>query len=62
MRNFKTERVEKISALILPAYDQHDKRASAVDALTDLRHFCDKHAIDFHGCLATSYQHYLEEK
>lgn len=32
------------------------------DLLTDLRHYCDQHEIDFEGCLEGSLDVYLEEQ
>ena len=32
------------------------------DLLTDLRHFCDQHEIDFEDCLEGSLDVYLEEQ
>lgn len=30
--------------------------------LADIRHWCDKHNVDFHGACDLSYSHYLEER
>lgn len=35
---------------------------TVTDALTDLRHLCDMHNLDFGKCDRLAYAHYLKEK
>jgi hypothetical protein len=41
---------------------EHEHGTNAVDLLTDLRHWCDVYAVNFHQACDMSYQHYLAEK
>ena len=38
----------------------HDE--NVIDLLTNLRHYCDAYAVNFHQACDISYQHYLTEK
>jgi|GEM_PF-3661540 len=46
----------------LPSYDRSDRQANVTDALTNLRHYCDHHKLDFYVATGSSYQHYLAER
>lgn len=39
-----------------------DKEANVTDLLTDLRHYCDEHGIDYAEQDKRAYAHYVAEK
>jgi hypothetical protein len=41
--------------------DPHDRFTTLADALCDLRHWADRHGVDFHEALDKSYKHYVAE-
>lgn len=41
--------------------DPHDKQANVIDLLTDLRHYCDAHNLDFTACDLIAQGHHTEE-
>lgn len=43
-------------------YGGGSREEFVADILTDLRHFCDRHGIDFHAASDTSCTHYIEER
>jgi hypothetical protein len=62
-RNVNSARGAKIGkALERAGYEgAPDWRATVSDALTDLRHLCDTHGLDFGDCDRSAYEHYLAE-
>lgn len=62
------ERAERITTL-MSTYDDllgevHEEPDALrlASVLTDVRHFCDVHGIDYYEAERTSYQHYLAER
>ena len=42
-------------------YDDESPETFAVDLLADIRHFCDKHQLEFHKLNKLAYGHYTAE-
>jgi len=56
------ERIEFASRLFeVSPYDEHGKETSLIDILSDLRHYCYFHDIDFSACIRSSENHFNEE-
>lgn len=51
---------EKVSGNTVRSYS--GKVETLTDVLTDLRHYAEKHNLDFYSILDLSYRHYLAEK
>lgn len=56
---------ERCAAKIDPTVREYEHgpglECGVVDILTDLRHYCDKHGLDFAEACDDSYSHYIEE-
>lgn len=55
------ERAVRCHAALEIYDDAWDARTNAIDMLTDLRHWCDRHGLAFHELDRTAYQHYMAE-
>ena len=56
------DRSKKIGKILQFHYDPYGPEENVTDVLTDLRHYCDKHKLDFAKCDRMAYQHYLAER
>jgi hypothetical protein len=54
-------RVRKATKALAPYRDGDDTQSPVVDILTDLRHYCHYHGINFEDAAATSLDHFTTE-
>ena len=57
-------RANRLHAALANEYegtDAENVETLAIDALTDLRHLCDLHGLDFGRCNRIAQNHYVEE-
>lgn len=55
-------RAELAEYAILPFIEEFgDDRTALVDLLADLRHWCDRHEVDFQDALDSAFNHYQAE-
>jgi len=64
MRAKNVERVQRATTMLRSTYLNHPTRLvleDVTDALTDLRHLCDRRGYAFGALDQTAYSHYIEE-
>jgi hypothetical protein len=65
MRNDNRARGKRAQKALRRAYGRSEVRlepdCAVIDALTDLRHFCDTMQLDFGNCDRIAHDHYLSE-
>lgn len=63
-KHARVKAVAKLKKALHTLYDEdkHGQRANIIDALTDLRHYCDRLELCFGDLDRMAYQHYTIER
>lgn len=56
------QRAASLQKILSRTYDEYGEHSNVTDALTDLRHLCDRYGYDFATADRTAYRHCAEEK